>query len=305
VCPRCHTLVRAEELTRISAEAKALEAQRAWMRAREQWLIALPMMPPEAKQSEWIRAHVLELESRANTAPEQEPAWARKLGPAAPIALLLMKGKALLGLLKFNFLFSLIAFVGVYWGLYGAMFGVGFAALILIHEMGHFVEVKRRGLPADLPVFLPGFGAYVRWTNLGVSLQGRAAISLAGPFAGWIAAVACVIAWKMTGAPIWAALAHTSAWLNVLNLIPVWALDGGHAMQAMDKFERLVIVTVSVALWVTLHESLFALVAGGAVYRLFTKDIPQDAGRRTMVYFALLLLVFGAVMWAVPDVRVK
>jgi Zn-dependent protease len=305
VCPRCHTLVRAEELTRISAEAKALEKQGEWMRAREQWLVALPMLPAEAKQAEWIRAHVSELESHANTTPEHEPSWARKLGPAAPIALLLMKGKALLGLLKLNFLFSLIAFIGVYWALFGPMFGVGFAALIFVHEMGHFVEVKRRGLPVDLPVFLPGFGAYVRWQNLGVSLQGRAAISLAGPFAGWIAAVGCMIAWKMTGAPIWAALAHTSAWLNVLNLIPVWALDGGHAMEALDKFERLVIVTVSVALWVTLHESLFALVAGGAVYRLFTKDIPQEPGRRTIVYFVALLVVLGAVMWAVPDVRVK
>src|SRR2546429_5828250 len=33
--------------------------------------------------------------------------------------------------------------------LYGAGFGVGFAALILAHEMGHYIDIRRRGLPAE------------------------------------------------------------------------------------------------------------------------------------------------------------
>jgi len=73
--------------------------------------------------------------------------------------------------------------VAFYWAVYGVKFGVGFAILILVHEMGHFVDIKRRGLPADMPVFLPGFGAYVRWTALGVSARTRAFVSLAGPLA--------------------------------------------------------------------------------------------------------------------------
>ncbi|PYV08621.1 MAG: hypothetical protein DMG23_13070 [Acidobacteria bacterium] len=63
---------------------------------------------------------------------------------------------------------------------YSAKFGVGFALLILIHEMGHFIDVKRRGLPAEMPVFLPGLGAYVQWQALGVSRETRVAAARVG-----------------------------------------------------------------------------------------------------------------------------
>ena len=53
-------------------------------------------------------------------------------------------------------------FVSVYWSLFGFLFALGLAVQILIHEMGHYIDVKRRGLPVDLPMFLPGLGAYVR-----------------------------------------------------------------------------------------------------------------------------------------------
>ena len=95
------------------------------------------------------------------------PPWVRKLGPLAPLAIVLVKGKSLLALFKLKFLLSLGAFAGYYWALYGAKFGVGFAILILVHEMGHFIAIRRRGLPAEMPVFFPGLGAYVRWTALG------------------------------------------------------------------------------------------------------------------------------------------
>src|SRR5439155_7557954 len=86
---------------------------------------------------------------------------------------------------------------------------------------------KRRGLPAEMPVFLPGLGAYVRWGALGVPLETRAAVSLAGPLAGWFAAAVCALLWFHTHDRIWAALAQVGAWLNILNLIPVPILDGG------------------------------------------------------------------------------
>src|SRR5205814_3185464 len=144
-----------------------------------------------------------------------------------PIVLLLAKGKTfLLAIFKLKFLLSFGAFIGIYWGIYGAAFGIGFAMLILVHEMGHFIDIKRRGLPAEMPVFLPGLGAYVRWGALGVPLETRAAVSLAGPLAGWFAAAVCALLWFHTHDRIWAALAQVGAWLNILNLIPVPILDG-------------------------------------------------------------------------------
>jgi hypothetical protein len=183
-CDQCHALVHSEKLDQLAAEAKALEARGDLRQARERWLMGMPLLPPNSRQADWIQQHVRALDSvasRTQTPPPSENPWTKKLGPVGPIALLLAKGKFLLtALFKLKFLLSFAAFIGLYWAAFGMKFGVGFAVLILLHEMGHFIDIKRRGLPAEMPVFLPGLGAYVRWQALGVPLETRAAISLAG-----------------------------------------------------------------------------------------------------------------------------
>ena len=167
---------------------------------------------------------------------------------------------------KLTSILSFIAFVAIYSAASGVKFGIGFAVLILIHEMGHFIDIKRRGLPADMPVFLPGLGAYVRWQALGVPLETRAQVSLAGPLAGFLASLACAALWWQTGNPLWAALARVGAILNLLNLIPVWVLDGGQAALALSKAERIVLMTAGVALGLVLRaEHVFPGGAGGGI----------------------------------------
>ena len=149
--------------------------------------------------------------------------------------------------------------------------------MILLHEMGHFVEVKRRGLPAEMPVFLPGLGAYVKWQGLGVSTEARALISLAGPAAGLLAAfIAAALFWQ-TGNPLWAALAHTGAWLNLLNLIPVWMLDGNGAVQPLDKMGRISLLVFSGLLFWWSGEMVLLLLAAGFAWQLYRK---ADSSRR-------------------------
>jgi Zn-dependent protease len=238
--------VHADELTRIRAEATALEEAGELKLARDSWLKALELLPPEARQAEWVRKHAesLKVGTQTGSSDVKTHEWARKFGPLAPIAIALAKGKALLAIFKFKFLLSFAAFLWFYAILYGGYFGIGFAALILMHEMGHFIDVRRRGLSADMPIFLPGFGAYVKWKALGVPAETRAFVSLAAPLAGWIASAVCALIWWKTGAGIWAALARASVWLNVLNLIPIWILDGGQAIAAMNKAERISLVTI-------------------------------------------------------------
>ena len=169
MCQACRTLVHADELDRISERARQLEKDGLLWEAREQWVHALLLVPGLTKQADWIKTHVAELQTKAELAriPEPENKWASKLGPAAPVAVLLVKSKAVLAaVFKLKFLLSFAGFFGVYWALYGMKFGLGFAVLILVHELGHYIDVKRRGLPADMPVFLPGLGAYVRWRAL-------------------------------------------------------------------------------------------------------------------------------------------
>lgn len=302
VCRHCHTLVHASELEQLSAGAKALEAQRAFRQAEEQWLKALRLLPEDSRQAQWIQDHVRRLSQVAAVTPAAAPRanWLKWLAPLAPIALALSKGKALLALFNLKFILSFGAFLGVYWSLWGMAFAAGFAVQILIHEMGHYIDIRRRGLPADMPMFLPGVGAFVSWNALGISLQTRAAVSLAGPLAGWMAAAVCGLLWFTTGDEIWAALGRSGAWLNLLNLIPVWGLDGGHAYLAVTRRERGVLLATTLVLFLLVGEGVLVLVALGAAVRLFTKDVPEESAPATAFYFAAVLCALTGLLRLLP-----
>ena len=141
----------------------------------------------------------------------------------------------------------------------------------------------------------------MRWRALGVSPETRAAISLAGPLAGLIASLVCAVLWWQTGDALWAALARAGAWLNILNLIPVWVLDGGQAALALSKTERMLLLTASLALWLVCKESVFFLVAIGAGYQaFFAGDLPAHPSRVTTVYLVLVLTALGVVLRLMP-----
>jgi Zn-dependent protease len=294
--------VHATQLEQLSEAARLQEGQQDFSSARETWLKALELLPSDSAQAEWIRGNAQRLQTLTSSAPQtsRRNRWIRRLGPFAPLVLLLAKGKFLLALFKLKFLLSLGAFVAFYWSLYGMRFGIGFAILILVHEMGHFIEIKRRGLPADMPVFLPGLGAYVRWAALGVTVQTRSLVSLAGPMAGLIGAAVCAGLWMKTGQAFWIGLASLSAMLNVLNLIPVWVLDGGQAIAALDQSERIILAAAAVALAAYFGQPLLLLVAAGAGYRVFTKDLPLVPSHATTAYYLLVLAGLGYVMALAP-----
>jgi Zn-dependent protease len=303
VCVRCHALIHSEGLEQISATARLLEDQRDFKAARDEWSKAVPLLPLNSRQAAWIQTHVERLAVSVNApppVPTRSAKWPKWLAPAVPIVVALSKGKAILALFNAKFLLSFGAFLGVYWSLYGIAFALGFAGQILIHEMGHYVDIRRRGLPADMPLFLPGLGAFVRWNALGVSLETRAAVSLAGPLAGLMAAATCGTIWLLTGNAIWGALARSGAWLNLLNLIPVWGLDGSHAFLALAKRDRGILLVSALTLFLLVHDGVLVLVALGAIWRMFTKDLPEHSSPFTLLYFSAVLAGLGALVWLVP-----
>jgi Zn-dependent protease len=288
-------------LEQLSASARLHEESREYAEARSDWLKALELLPADSSQAEWISDNLRRLATLAAAATAKDRnGWARRFGPFAPLIVLLANSKFLLVLFKLKFLLSLGAFVAFYWALYGVRFGIGFAVLILVHEMGHFIEIKRRGLPAEMPVFLPGLGAYVRWTALGVSTQTRALVSLAGPMAGCLGAAVCALIWVKTGDALWLGLASLSAMLNVLNLIPIWVLDGSQAIIALNRNQRIVLSAAAVLMAAYFSQPLFLLVAAGAAYRLFTKDIPQAPSHAATAYYLIVLIALGYLIALAP-----
>lgn len=311
-CPKCETLVHSDRLDQLARDARALEQRGSYAQAHELWEYSLTLLPKDSKQASWVHDRLRALEAAQNPPPPPDPAaknkptatqakWMKRLGPFGPLVLLLAKFKSLLFVLfKLKFLFSFLLFIGLYVSLFGWRFGLGISAAILIHEMGHYIDVKRRGLPAEMPVFLPGLGAYVRWTSMGVTRRQIAQISLAGPLAGWIAAAACFLIYAQTRDPLWVALARTGAVLNVLNLIPIWVLDGGQAAHALGMAERGALLAAAVGLWLFSGETIFLFVAAGFAWRLFTRDKPEQGDWSTWAYYAALLVALAVLLHAVP-----
>ena len=111
-------------------------------------------------------------------------------------------------------------------------------------------------------------------------------------------------AWPSTPPPqrsVFAALAHTGAWLNLLNLIPVWILDGGQATNALSRLQRVLLLATCLVFYILTHQMLFLLVAAGMTYRLFTRDLPTQPSTRTMVFYTTMLFLLAALLKIVPN----
>lgn len=144
----------------------------------------------------------------------------RFFAPAIAIAITLGKWSFLL--VKGS---SIFIAVGAYALIWGWKFGVGIVALILLHELGHYLEAKREGLNPKLPVFIPFLGAYVQYTR-GHPWQ-TARVAIAGPIFGGLAALVCYLIGHAQHSDLMFALAYFGFFLNLFNLLPFGILDGG------------------------------------------------------------------------------
>lgn len=153
-------------------------------------------------------------------------AWARVLAPLVVAGGVLLK---LAGVLKF---LGIFLSVGGYALLFGWQFGIGLVALILVHEAGHYAEARRQGLHPSLPVFVPFLGAYVALKGQPFDPWRNALVSIAGPVAGGAGALALLAYGEATGSRLALALAYTGFFLNLINLVPVGFLDGGHMLRS-------------------------------------------------------------------------
>jgi Zn-dependent protease len=156
----------------------------------------------------------------------------------APLVALAVKAKSLL-LLVGNFKLlatfgSMAVSVVAYGWLFGFTFAIGFVLLLLLHELGHVIQLRREGVKASAPIFIPFLGAVIASKSLGKDAAAEARVGLAGPILGSIATLVPLGIWLATGDEFWRALAYLGFFLNLFNLMPVVPLDGGRAMAALS-----------------------------------------------------------------------
>jgi Zn-dependent protease len=160
--------------------------------------------------------------------------WQRIGATAAAVAAFLAKFGGLLLKLKYvGLVLSMFVSVLAYSLFFGWSFALGIVLLILVHEMGHVIELRRQGVPASAPLFIPFLGAFVNMKAAPRSAFQEALSGLAGPLVGTGAAAVVAFWANATGSKFLMALAFFGFFVNLFNLLPVLPLDGGRAAAAL------------------------------------------------------------------------
>lgn len=157
-------------------------------------------------------------------------------------------------------------------------------AIVIIHELGHFFAMKFFGYN-DLGIFfIPLLGAYVSGTKREVSQRQSAIILLAGPLPGIIIGSILYLLDK-NGVDYYfldtslARIGILFIVLNLINLLPIYPLDGGQLLNRVFLEEESII------------SKLFILLSVGAM-GFFAWRMYMASGSS----FAFVFLLFPAMM---------
>ncbi len=201
--------------------------------------------------------------------------------------------------------------VAAYSLFFGWWFAAGFVALIFVHEMGHVIALRREGIKATAPVFMPFMGAVIGMRQMPDDALAEARVGLAGPILGSIGAAVVALIGELTGSDLLIALAYFGFLINLFNLLPVVPLDGGRAAAAMSPWMWFAGLGVLVALvFLEPGNPILLIIALFAAYQTWhrwrqrkTRSLAQTAYYRVAprdrllvfaVYVGLIVaLVFG------------
>jgi Zn-dependent protease len=234
---------------------------------------------------------------------------------AAAGAFLVKFGAVLLKLKVFTVAGSMIVSVGAYALLGGWWFGLGLVLLIFVHEMGHVLELRRQGVPASAPLFIPFLGAFVGLKQMPHNAWKEAQVALAGPLLGTAGAAAVWGLGVAYDSRFLKAMAFVGFLINLFNLLPIVPLDGGRAVAALHPAIWLAGLVGLVALEIYSPSPILPiiiLIGGLELWRRWrSRDLPQfqdyyrvEPWQRAVVavvYLGLaLLLVLGMEATHVP-----
>jgi len=138
-------------------------------------------------------------------------------------------------------------------------------AVVVFHELGHFTAMKIYKYQELGIFFIPLLGAYVSGKKQEVSQKQSAIILLAGPIPGIFLGIILHVLSIQLESDFIEKVAWILIFLNVLNLLPVYPLDGGQLLHRLflDNYNVLgkIFVVLSVALmsWVAISSGFLFL----------------------------------------------
>lgn len=201
------------------------------------------------------------------------------------LALLLLSGLKFGKLLTTGgtMLISLVAYAFVF----GWRYAAGFVVLLFVHEMGHFIAARQKGLNVGLPTFIPFVGAWVELKDLPHDAQTEAYVGLGGPLLGTIGAVLCYFLARETGTTWLLAVAYAGFFLNLFNLIPLSPFDGGRITAVLSPRIWLLGVPILVALFVYRPSPMLILIAVLAAPQVWKALKYRSDSEEAKTYYAV------------------
>lgn len=175
---------------------------------------------------------------------------------------------ALLKIAKVGSLISIFISLGAYALVYGWKFAVALIYLIYIHEMGHLLAAKRKGIKTSNAIFIPFVGALISLKEEPKNANQEAYLAFGGPLLGTLAFLPAIPLFIMTENPFWLLVITLGAMINLFNLMPVHPLDGGR-----------IVGVISTKIWVL-------GIIGMVVYMFFHPNP-----------FLILFLLLGITKW--------
>ncbi len=251
--------------------------------------------------------------------------WKTRLKTWGPIGLTLLfiLGKlkwlpALLKVLKLHSLASMVLAVWVYGLFFGLPFAVGFVLLIFVHELGHALVLRRLGIPAGAPVFIPFVGAFIAMKGSPRNAWREALVAIGGPALGTLGAAFCLaVAWA-SGEPLWYALAYAGFLINLFNMVPISPLDGGRIVGVVSRWLWAAGYAVGIAVFLLTYSPILFLILLLGLVRLwslirrpedgyFEASFQQRAAMGAAYFGLMALMALG--MWVadmpLQDIRLS
>jgi len=294
-CPACGLLVHHSRLHELSEQAQLLEAHDP-AAAAVLWRQCLELLPSDSQPADQLRHRIAALEGAPLSAP-------RKTILQNP---LIRTGG------------SMLVSMAVYASFFGPPFAIGFVLLIWVHEMGHVVALRRYGIRATAPLFIPFVGAVITIGRLRNAAE-EAIMGIAGPVFGTLGGCACLAAYYATRLPVLLDLCFFTFAMNLLNLLPIPPLDGGRVTAAVSPwiwpFGLLAMVGAVIAQYIAAGHDITAVsplpllilvFAAPRLWRTFRYSersspyyqIPRSTSWAIgAAYLLLTLLLIGLIYW--------
>ena len=179
----------------------------------------------------------------------------------------------------------------------------GFVGITLVHEIGHAVVIRAKGLRAGFMVFIPFIGGAVTLKDQPRTVFDDALIGLAGPFFGTLASLLILQGYKWTSDPLYLLIACLGFFLNLFNLLPIGMLDGGRISAAITKWMWL--IGGGVVVWKVIDQPnpliiAIAVLAAFQVYASIVREktdkdfyaiAPFQRAAIAVLYFALVVFL--------------